>query len=262
MFVELCKSTKNYFEEEKKMKSVKQISILFTVAVFLGLTGYAQVSFGYTYTDDFSVDTTGNYETFQLNYGSVVATVQTQYDSVNQKAILNTVGGYNWGFMKTKENSLVAAGTDFDFSVDFETLSEYTTAIYFGDMNPLSSTKCIMLLADSYAQNLWFFWYEGDGVQHSSSFIAPYNSWSGNIQMTRENGNYSFYYDDQVFHSGRFDQFDGLSFNYAVGNHASSSGDPGDRAISTIDNWQLTPEPATLLLLGLGGLVLRKRRAE
>jgi hypothetical protein len=244
------------------MKNVKQISILFTVAVLLGLPGYVQVSFGYTYNDDFSVDTTGNYETFQLNYGSVVASVQTQYDSANQKAILNTVGGYNYGFMKTKENSLIAAGTNFDFSVNFETLTEYTTSIYLGDMQSLSSSNFIELRADSYAQQLYVNYHEG-AQAGQILFRTPYGSRSGKIEMKRENGNYSFYYNDQSFASTRFDQFNDLSFNYAVVNYTSSGPPAGLTATSTIDNWHFssTPEPATLLILGLGGLILRKRRA-
>ena len=43
-------------------------------------------------------------------------------------------------------------------------------------------------------------------------------------------------------------------YNYIHGGAQTSVG------TSSIDNWSLTPEPCTMLLLGLGGLVLRRRK--
>jgi hypothetical protein len=55
-----------------------------------------------------------------------------------------------------------------------------------------------------------------------------------------------------------------LGSNYGwVGRNGYSGIDPGAVLEANLDNVQLTPEPATLLLLGMGGLaLLRKRRAE
>lgn len=43
-------------------------------------------------------------------------------------------------------------------------------------------------------------------------------------------------------------------------NYIHGGGGAGAVGSSSIDNWSLTPEPCTMLLLGLGGLVLRRRK--
>ena len=236
------------------MKKNLIVAMVILTIVFLDGNSFASL----VHQDDFSLDTMANYETFQLNYGSVIATVSVNHDAANEKAVLTTVGGYNWGYMKTKQNSLIQAHADFDFSVDFETVSGYTTSIYFGDLRPLTSTNYIELRADSWAKELHaILRVNGEELY---LFRESYSGTSGNIRMRRTNRECFFYYNDNLFFNDSFEDFEELDLHYAVGNHTGSGPWPDLTVSSAIDNWNMIPEPATLCLLGLGGLLIRKRK--
>lgn len=231
------------------------VLILAMVILVYGATAKASL----VHQDDFSLDTTANYETFQLDYGTVVASVSVDHDAVNERANLTTVGGYNFGYMKTKQNSLISAHTDFDFSVDFQTISGFTTYLYLGDLQPLTSTCFIDLRANSHAHELQVV-QRKDGAEEYL-FRGSYSGTSGNIQMRRESGEYFFYFNGNLLFNERFEDFDEMALHYAVGNDTNSGPSADLTSLSAIDNWNMVPEPATLLLLGLGGLALRRKRS-
>ena len=64
---------------------------------------------------------------------------------------------------------------------------------------------------------------------------------------------YSFFFDDNLAWQTTIQAFDGLPLHYGIRN-SITSGPSGVTAITAVDNWNFVPEPATLDLLGLGGL--------
>ena len=69
-----------------------------------------------------------------------------------------------------------------------------------------------------------------------------------------------FLYQDLPLTVIRFEDLEQMDLHYAVGNDTNSGPSAGLTSLSVIDNWNMIPEPATLCLLGLGGLLLRRRK--
>ena len=212
------------------------------------------------YFDDFSSDTTGNYETYdwQLNHGTV-PTVDVVYNASLEEARLTATGGYSQIVMTQKNCYPISPGMDFEFSVDLAILNEFNSAIYLGDLRSLDTSDHLLLHYETHEQH--------SGAIHIISkgqviFEEPTNHAGSmaHLKIRREDGTYSFFIDDNLEWQMEIPEFDGLSLHYGIWN-SITSGPSGVTATTAVDNWSFTvvPEPATLGLLAVGGLTLFRR---
>ncbi len=220
----------------------------------------------YAYFDDFSTDTTGDYSTYYWEDTSRNTsgsnTSQINYDSLNERIISQANGGYGRIFVKTNDNSLVDSNTDFEFSFDFETLAEYSSGIYFGELSSYWDNTHIHFRSEKYIKHAVHYQvtYDGTLLYQKDEFIS--SGGEGNLKLSRIDGVYAFYMNNNLFWEDSFDELEGLDLHYGF-MHAVTSGPSGWTAKSAIDNWDYSenvsapvPEPTTMLLFGTGILGL------
>jgi len=193
--------------------------------------------------DDFSTDTTANYVAYfwpqpKINVGP--NSVKINYDSPNRRAILKATGGYGRALMKRKDNSLIAADRDFEFSINFETLDEYCSAIYLGEISDYWQNTHLVFRTGSYIYHKLIIEVnvEGETILHDSIAIA--NSTNGSLRIRRVNGVYSFYLNDELIWEKTLDELSGLALYYGAF-IAITSGPSGYTAESAFDNWDFKP---------------------
>ncbi|MCD6359900.1 MAG: DUF1566 domain-containing protein [Armatimonadetes bacterium] len=188
--------------------------------------------------DNFSTDTTGNFETYFWPDPRNVSpnSVELNYDSANQRAILEATGGYGRALMKRKDNSLISANTDFEFSVDFDTLNEFNSSIYLGELSNYWQNTHLIFNADNYREHSLSVQVNVEGETIFSDGIAVDNGTRGTLRMKRVNGVYSFYFNDELLGEYTIDELSGLSLYYGALN-AITSGPSNCTAKSAFDNW-------------------------
>lgn len=233
---------------------------LCTITIALVMLLLPTVSKGETFQfDDFSTDTTGNYDFVYNLYpdppGSAGATIQLNYDTANERAILYASGGYGWTLMTPKDAAPIPTTWDFEFSVDIENLNEYVGALYLGDSS--SSGPAISFILDTYVHYIYVRQMKEDGrwVAVPSEPVVPYSGNSVSFSVSRHDGLYEFAVNGDYFWSSTLDFLDDEVY-YGVENWITS-GPSGWTARTAVDNWEFraeqpVPEPATMFLLGSG----------
>jgi len=228
------------------MKNLERLLIFqIILACFLFSTSNA-VATEISYYDDFSTDTTENYEVYfweRPDKGSGAESYGVQYNATEKRAVLSATGGYGKIFMKTKDDSLISPNQNFSFSVDFETLQEFATGIYLGDLsNYWEDSTYIHLRIECYMGQLIQFkiCINGNSLPGKGTLVADGSQ--GNLRIERFNGLYSFYFNDELLWEEYFEELEGTALHYGVMNDITS-GSAGWTAKSAFDNWNLDLEP-------------------
>jgi hypothetical protein len=222
----------------------------------------------YTHSDDFSTDTTSNYEfTYYPTQGSMGATCQLMYEAINSRVVLYANGGYGWTLMRDKSASPIPTTDNFQFSCDLFVLQvqDNVGALYLGDLyssvpyNLSPSSRGITFALDTSAQS--FYVQQWDGALCPVLSRVAYGSNNVTLKIERYEGLYKFYANNNLFWESTLDFLNGVSLYYGAQNHIGS-GPRGYISETAVDNWNFSsvPEPATLFLLTLGGLALRRRK--
>ena len=189
---------------------------------------------GYTYTDDFSSNTTASYRTHCLCFGGSSATATIIHDPGTQKVHLRSEGGYADVVMEPSDAPVIQPGTDFSFSYDVSVLSEFIGMIYLGDLQGHNSGTWLRFGLDTYRDVVTAcVIVNGTGRDVYSSSIS---ATGGTIKATRTGSTYSFYLNGGQVWSGAIPELDGITLT--VGAMAAiSSGGSGLTAEISVDNW-------------------------
>ena len=219
----------------------RAFSLFFAVFVILfsGLFYCAQAE---NYFDDFSTNTTDNYETYYWPYASSQgAEVRVLYDSPNQRAILHGYGGYGWLLMRLKSASAIQPSESFEFSYDVQVLREYNGVIYLGDLRDISQGTWIMFRLDIYHLARYLslqVLVDGAQVLYET---YPTSLTACNLRARREDGTYYFYCNDNLIWERPIEAINIPLYHGPA--TAISSGPWGYTAEIAVDNWQYTEIP-------------------
>ena len=248
------------------MKNTR-MTICFVVIVLSVLTVYSSAT---TLTDNFDNGLSANWRTFQTDAANAPWTISanTGVLEISKPADNDTQTKYhNLGAGITSKFSLDG---DFALSVDF-TLVNFPLANTNGwneailqIANATQTFECLRFTSHyaQFAEKRW-----GSYLTYSCSFIT------GKLGITRQNNTVSAWISNGTntiqLGSSQSDEFLGATtvnlFLFEESDHAST-GRLSTALDVQFDNFTATadsivvPEPTTLFMLGLGGLILRKRK--
>ena len=231
-----------------------------TVAVFLSLASTASV-----HVDDFSSNTLDQYEAVVLfDSGSSGNSVDLTWDGLTQQAQVSLQGGYATSVMTTEVGSLIGASQDFIFSVYVSVEQEYVASIYFGDLDPGSSSTYLRFNFDTFSgTDIGFAGYV-NGVQvEDSAFMTGGSATNGTLEMRRLGSDLSFSLNGDLLFQTSNPGFSNQALHYGVANQITS-GPSSLTSRNKFDNWNFlpVPEPTTASLLALGLLGLAAARSH
>lgn len=199
----------------------------------------------YEYTDDFSTNTTENYEVSILPYsGSQGNSAAIEYDAASEHMEVRLNGGYGLSVTTVRDNATVAANQDFFFSVELSVENEFLTGVYFGDLMDLgtgSSSTYLLASLDTYGDVTYVRGYV-NGVLTEQSSSTPQAGPGGTLDMLREGSKISFFFDSVLIFETSNVNFSSRPLKYGAAN-GISSGPIGYTSLTTFDNWNFQTSP-------------------
>lgn len=232
----------------KKMLILVAMVALVSVPSFAALNLYAENFDGPTHDwtanpdGAFNGDGTFNLDTSDHLYRNAGSggDWSMNLDAVNVDLSTALVGQYN--FFKYEMHDILASdGSDKWFTV------------FLQNSNFSDDIQRMHLVVNTYAGNVYSGFVTVGGVLNDFDIQVDYNEALGEITVLRSINGGSM---DAVVTAGGF----GVSSAWWEHIFVQNQGNPAGEPSVDLDSYSFVPEPATMALLGLGGLVLRKRR--
>jgi len=252
---------------------VKKLCILTILALgqVVGVLSVTNVAFGVaTFTEEF--DNPLDETLFTVTANPEWNTAGNFYGINNERyefSSANGIGGSSsWRYSWLQYNP--AAYGDFDISIDFTDFSPVLSQDYGYLMLVVDTDNGKQVRVERYTSGgggsgFQNYRYIGSGTNHFGiGQITPAENSYGKLRLVRSGDDFLTYFMDgsgNYVCLGQITIADVLYSNLRIGYRVSSA----TKGFSVgVDNFQITytpvPEPATLLLLGLGAMTLRRRK--